>query len=202
MNGIKLKKGKTIGQKGFSLPELVIVLLILAILVTLALPQIISSRRLFRFSGMQRQVAASLRDARQEAMGQRTPVTFRYDNSAKEIKIHGGKYGTAGDAKNLVIQMSGSGLDPGDILYGRPAGVPSAALGDGTNLSDLTSNILEVTFQADGSVIDAGGNPQNRTMFFYHRKHAKETAFAVSVLGAGGRVKTWRYNAQTNSYVE
>jgi prepilin-type N-terminal cleavage/methylation domain-containing protein len=43
-----LKKSRFIRQKGFSLPELVIVLLVLAILVTLALPQIISSRRLFR----------------------------------------------------------------------------------------------------------------------------------------------------------
>lgn len=201
MIGIELKS-KIIRQKGFSLPELVIVLLVVAILVTLALPQIISSRRLFRFSALQRQVASSLRDARQEAMGQRTPVTFRYDHGAKEIRIHGGKYGAAGDVKNLIVQMSGSGLDPGDVLYGRPAGVSTAALGDGTNLTKLTSNILEITFQNDGSVIDAGGNPVNYTMFFYHGKHAKETAFAVSVLGAGGRAKVWRYNSRTNSYVE
>ncbi len=32
------------GQKGFSLPELIIVLLVIAILVVLTLPQMISSR--------------------------------------------------------------------------------------------------------------------------------------------------------------
>lgn len=202
MLGINLKSDKINRQKGFSLPELVIVLLVLAILVTLALPQVITSRRLFRFSAMQRQIAASLTDARQEAMGQRTPVTFRYDNNTKEIKIYGGKYGASGDSKNLVIQLAGSGLESNDVIYGRPPGVSTAALGDGTNQTNPTSNAIEITFQADGSVIDASNNPQNFTMFFYHTKHAKETAFAISVLGAGGRVKAWRYNKQLNKYIE
>jgi prepilin-type N-terminal cleavage/methylation domain-containing protein len=202
MTAIELKKAALKRQKGFSMPELIIVLLVLAILVTLALPQIISSRRLFRFSAMQRQIAASLTDARQEAMGQRTPVTFRYDDNTKEIKLYGGKYGASGDSKNLVIQLADSGLDPNDVRYGRPAGVSAAALGDGTNLTNLTSNAIDITFQSDGSVIDASNNPQNFSVFFYHAKHTAETAFAVSVLGAGGRAKVWRYNQQTNSYVE
>ena len=64
-------KRKNKGQQGFGLAELLIVLLIISIIVVLALPQIISSRRLFRFSGMQRQMVATLRDTRQEAMSQR-----------------------------------------------------------------------------------------------------------------------------------
>lgn len=202
MKVITITKEKFIKQMGFSLPELVIVLLILAILVTLALPQIISSRRLFRFSSMQRQIAASLRDARQEAMGQRTPITFRYDHNTKEIKFFGGKYGVSGDTKNLITPLAGSGLETGDVIYGRPSGVSTDALGDGTNLTGLTANAVEITFQADGSVIDASNNPQNFSLFFYHSKHAPETAFAVSVLGAGGRSKVWRYNKQLNEYVE
>lgn len=202
MTGIELKTAKIKSQKGFSMPELVIVLLVLAILVTLTLPQIISSRRLFRFSAIQRQIVSSLSDARQEAMGQRTPVTFRFDNNTRELKLYGGKYGASGDSKNLVIQLAGSGLDLNDVIYGRPSGVSTAALGDGTNLTNLTSNAIEITFQADGSVIDASNIPQNYAMFFYHSKHATETAFAVSVLGAGGRAKVWRYNQQTDSYVE
>lgn len=189
-------------QKGFSLPELLIVLIIISILVTLALPQIISSRRLFRFSSMQRQIAASLVQARQEAMSERTAVTFRYDNADKKIIFFGGKYAAAGDEKNYVEEMSGSGLDAYDILYGRPEGVTTNALGDGTNLSSLTGNFLDITFLPDGSVRDANNNPLNKTMFFYHDKHRDETAFAVSVLGAGGRAKIWRYNPQSNSYVE
>ena len=87
-------------QKGFSIPELVVVLLILAILVVLALPQVISSRRAFRFSGLQRQIASSLSQARQEAMSQRLPITFHYNNDTKKVVHQGRKFGFLGDTNN------------------------------------------------------------------------------------------------------
>jgi len=189
-------------QKGFSLPELVVVLLVAAIILVLALPQVISSRRLFKFSGIQRQVATSLREARQEAMSQRKPVTFRFDNSNKEIVTYGGAFGALGDVKNVVVPLAGSGVEAGDLKYGRPAGVSSAALSDTTNLTNPSSNAVEITFLPDGSVLDASGNPQNHALFFYHDKYRLDTAFAVSVLGAGGRIKVWRYSQGVNSYVE
>lgn len=189
-------------QKGISLPEVIIVLLVLAILITLALPQVISGRRLFRFSSMQRQMASSLTQARQEAMSERQAVTFRYDNANKRMLLFGGKYGALGDQRNLIQEMSGSGVDAYDIIYGRPAGFSTDALGDGTNLSALTNNSLDITFLPDGSVRDTNNNPINKTLFFYYDKYRENTAFAVSVLGAGGRTKVWRYNKQTNSYVE
>jgi len=194
---IKLEK-----QKGFSLPELLVVLLVISIILVLALPQILSSRRLFRFSGLQRQVATSLREARQEAMSQRKPVTFRYDNANKKLVTYGGSFGALGDPKNLVIGLADSGVEFDDIKYGRPAGVPASALSDTTNLTNLSSNAVDITFQADGSVIDASNNPQNQALFFYHDKYRLEAAFAVSVLGAGGRIKVWRYSQGVNSYVE
>lgn len=196
-NEVKLAK-----QKGFSLPELVIVLLVGAIILVVALPQIISSRRLFRFSGLQRQVATSLRESRQEAMSQRKPITFRYDNANKRIVTYGGSFGALGDAKNIVVSLTGSGVESDDVKYGRPTGVPTSALSDTTNLTNLSSNAVEITFQADGSVIDASNNPQNRALFFYHDKYRLDTAFAVSILGAGGRIKVWRYSQGVNSYVE
>ena len=203
MIGLHTAKNKfSRGQKGFSLPELVIVLLVAAILLVLALPQIISSTRLFRFAGMQRQVAASLRDARQAAMAQRTPVTFRYQHDKKQIIIYGGSFGAVGSGKNIAYEMFDARLAKNDIKYGRPGGVTKTALGDGTDLTALRNNAVEITFQPDGSVVDASNNPQNNALFFYHNQHRKETAFAISVLGAGGRVKIWRYSAGVKSYVE
>src|SRR4051812_43205293 len=112
---IKLKK-----QKGFSLPELVVVLLVAAIILVMALPQILSSRRLFRFSGVQRQISTSLREARQEAMSQRKAITFRYDNASKSLITYGGDLGALGDSNNRVVSLIGSGVDAADVKYGRP----------------------------------------------------------------------------------
>ena len=189
-------------EKGFSLPELIVVLLIAGIILVLALPQIISSRRLMKFSSIQRQVASTLTETRQEAMSQRRAVTFRYDDAIKRITIHGGSFGVLGDVKNKTVELAGFGVDASEIIYGRPTGVPTSALSDTTNLTSLTANIVSVTFQPDGSVIDASNNPNNKALFFYNTKNPSDTAFAVSVLGAGGRVKIWRYKQNVNLYVE
>jgi prepilin-type N-terminal cleavage/methylation domain-containing protein len=196
----KLMKQKQ--QNGFGVIELVIVLLIVAIIIVLALPQIMSSRRLIRFSGVQRQVVSALREARQEAMSQRATITFQYDNTNKRTIIWGGSLGNLGDSRNRVMTVVGDGLQPNDIVYGRPTGATTAALGDGTNITNLTSDKVNVAFQTDGSVIDASNNPQNQALFFYATQNPAETAFAVSVLGAGGRTKIWRYNSGANIYVE
>ncbi len=117
-NKTKLKTSGT--NKGFSVAELIIVLLVLSILVVLALPQIISSRRMLRFSGVQRQMVTVLRETRQEAMSQRKPITFRYEDANKQIVIYGGKFGANGDTRNRVGQLADSGLVRDDIVYGRP----------------------------------------------------------------------------------
>lgn len=199
---ISKKRKILFGQKGISVPEVVIVLLIIAIIVVLALPQIISSRRLFRFAGMQREVVTFLREARQEAMSQRKPITFRYRHDNRRIILFGGTYGALGDAKNRIYEFANSGVQPLEIEYGRPSFAPTAALSDGTNLTDLTGGIVEITFQPDGSVVDASNNPEDFALFFFHSNHQKETPFAVSILGAGGRVKVWRYSSGANAYVE
>lgn len=189
-------------QAGFSLPELLVVLLVISILVVLALPQLSASRRLFRFAGMQRQVVASLNQARQEAMSQRAAITFRYDDANKRTVIYGGSFGAFGDSKNKTVEMSGSGLDAADIVYGRPAGAPASALTDTSGMTALAAKAVNVTFQADGSVIDTNGVPVNNALFFYNGKSAQDAAFAVSVLGAGGRVKLWRYSKNIKAYIE
>jgi prepilin-type N-terminal cleavage/methylation domain-containing protein len=196
------KKQTIKNQKGFSLPELIIVLLIIAILVVLALPQITASRRLLRFSAMQRQVATALNETRQHAMSQRNAVTIRYDDASKRIIIYGGSFGVFGDAKNQKTDFATSGLVPGEIVYGRPSGASAAALGDSSNMTELSTGFVDITFQPDGSVVDVGNNPVNKALFFYDVKSKKDTAFAVSVLGAGGRTKIWRYSKGVDAYVE
>jgi len=190
------------GQNGFSIIELVIVVLIISIIAVFALPQILGSRRMLSYWGMQRETVALLVQTRQEAISQRKPISIRYDDSNKRLIVFGGTFGVFGATTNKVQEMSGGGLDAGDIIYGRPGGASTGALDDGTDMTALSANILEITFQGDGSVRDASDNPEDNAMFFYHNIYGLNTGFAVSVLGSSGRVKLWKCNPGTGDYVE
>ncbi|HEX8286399.1 MAG TPA: prepilin-type N-terminal cleavage/methylation domain-containing protein [Pyrinomonadaceae bacterium] len=189
-------------QKGFGLPELLIIIFVISIIGVLALPRIISSRRLSQFAEMQKQIVVSLNEARQEAVTQGTPLTFRYDNLNKIIVIYNGSYGALGDARNRVIDFSSFGLEKTEIVYGRAYGTSETPLTDTSNLTNLTENSIEINFNKDGSVLDESNAPRNNALFFYHKKYPKDTAFAVSVLGDKGQVKAWTYSKNIKDYVK
>jgi len=211
--------------KGRSIIETLIVVTIAAILTSVALPQMMSARRLMRSATLPREIASQLRFTRQQAMSQRQAFTFQYDDSTKQITIFNhnnvgnsttscnmsgaavlaasGYPNTACTTTLLTIPLTGSGgLPASEVSYGIPNGISSTALSDTTTLTSLSSNKVYVTFQSDGTVVDTNGNPTNRTLFFYNNQVATQTAAAVSVLGASGRIKVWRYDTSANKYAE
>lgn len=203
---------------GFSVVDMLVVLALLGVLSALAIPQLIGQRRLIRSSAINREVLTQLRFARQQAMTQRQVFTFQYDNATKQILIidHNNNPdvsgvtvltdpsypNTVGRAVVSTIRLTSGGIPSTEIKYGIPSGLPTGALADGVSRTGLTSGKINVSFQPDGSVVDINGNPINRALFFYNNKAARHTASAVSVLGAAGRVKLWRYDANVNRYVE
>jgi prepilin-type N-terminal cleavage/methylation domain-containing protein len=209
--------------RGFSLIELLIVMVLLGIITAFALPQLVTQRRLLRSVGVTREMATQLRYARQLAMSSRTAVTFSYDdvtkqvtifnhnnlrtdpNSGKAVLTAAGYPNTAGSTVVNTYVLSQGGLDSSEIIYGIPSSLPSTALGslgDGVAKTTLVTNKLNITFQRDGSVINSTGgasdrNPQDNALFIYNTRAPAATASAISILGASGRVKIWRYDNAT-----
>jgi Tfp pilus assembly protein FimT len=202
-------------DSGRSLIEVLAVVAIASILTAVAVPQMISSRRLIRSASLPREIASQLRYARQQAMSQRQAFTFVYNDSAKQISIidhqatgaallnASGYPNTTGSVTNLTVPLGGGGgLPASEITFGVPTGISNTTLGDTSTPTTLVSNKLTVTFQPDGSVVDANGNATNRTLFFYNSQVPTETACAISILGTAGRIKIWRYTTSANAYVE
>jgi hypothetical protein len=79
-------------------------------------------------------------------------------------------------------------------------------------MTTLASNKINITFQANGSVVSSVGvpvggitlpqaTPLNSAIYIFDNKAADGTSTAISVLGASGRVKVWRYT-NANVYAE
>jgi prepilin-type N-terminal cleavage/methylation domain-containing protein len=201
--------------RGYSLVETLIVVALIGVLSAIALPQLIAERRLSRSIGVTREILSQLRHARQLAMSQRQAFTFQYNNINKQISIidHNNNIGlslfadaaypnTAGSSVISATPLATGGLVQSEITYGIPPGLPNGALADGISMTGLTNNQLNITFQPDGSVIDAAGNPMGRAIFIYNSTTPQATASAISVIGASGRVKIWRYDRNANLYAE
>jgi Tfp pilus assembly protein FimT len=193
---------------------MLIVLALIGVLTSLAIPQLIAERRLSRSVGITREIQTQLRLTRQLAMSQRQAFTFQYDDSAKQISIidNDDNPGAATlingwypnnikrkviSAIPLVETVVGS-----EIRYGIPSPIPNGPLDDGIGMTPLVNNQLNITFQPDGSVIDSAGDPQGRAMFIYNSQLPLGTASAISVMGAAGRVKIWRYDAGAKRYAD
>jgi prepilin-type N-terminal cleavage/methylation domain-containing protein len=212
-------------HRGFSLVELVIVVAIAGILTAIAIPQMISQRRLTRSTAVTREIMTQIRYARQLAMSQRQAVTFQYDSLTQTINIidhnnidtvpnpnsgiallppTAGYPTTVGSTVVLTDSLTQGGLSSGEISWGIPSGLPGTpTTADGVAVPNIAlwSNKLNITFQRDGSVVDSTGNPVDTAVFVYNNLAPKPTASAISVRGSSGRVKIWRYN-NVSAYVE
>ena len=187
-----------------------IALAVIGILAGISLPQIITVRRVMRFKGVTREMTSLIRYTRQQAMSQRQVFRFRYDHLTKQVVIiDNQELGTVANplannpANDLIVKtvtFTGPSMLDEEMVFGRPAGAPGT-LSDGTVATALVNNQIEFSFQPDGSVLDANGALASRAMFFYHSKYPDETAMAISVIGAGGRAKLWRYNRNANLYI-
>jgi hypothetical protein len=155
-------------------------------------------------------------------MSRRQAFTFQYDHTNQRIQVIGPiPIGAAALAdasypnntgSSVMLTLPITGLSATDLSEGipttstgLPAGaptIPTGPLGDGVSRTTLSSGRLNITFQPDGSVIDSTGAPSNKGLFFFNNKAAQHTATAISVIGASGRIKIWRYTTNGNKYAE
>jgi len=188
--GIVMKKR----EAGFSLVELMVVCVVIAIISTMAVPNIFRTYRIYQLDASGHSVASLLQQARMQAVKTNLPAYANYNNDANA---------------NLAFVVS----DPSTTAY--PSGNPDVALPAGVTFqaappdhAQLDAYLNGGTPQVGGSIgfnarglpcIESGGNPAvcpSTTAGFEWFMQSTIGWEAVTVTAAG-RIKSWRLTQQT-----
>lgn len=111
---------------------------------------------------------------------------------------------TVPDVTVTSTSLAGEGVVASEMAYGVPSDITTTpSLTDKVTMTPLpTGGVFNITFQPSGAVVDANGNPLNYGLFIYNKQAQDDTASAITILGASGRIKMWRYSSSANNYVE
>lgn len=108
-------------QKGFSLPEIILVLLVVAILCLIALPQVSASLQLNRVNTLNAAIAAKLAEARIQAIKRNSAVSVKINFQTRKIWVEASGTQLGGSesyaAENTVQFSTGASSTEGTVTF-------------------------------------------------------------------------------------
>ena len=184
-------------ERGFTLIELMVAVGIIAILSTMAVIQIGSTRSGLRGDAAMRQVISQLSQAREMAVGQRRYIRVTFDSATSRITLVRedstvatttlGTIGFEGGAQ--FVQIAGQGATPDAFCDTQPNCFRNSVNG---TFSSVPSSANTIKFAPDGTLVDWNGNATNGTIFMAVPNQPLSSR-AVTILGSTGRVKGYRW---------
>src|SRR5688572_30655037 len=160
-----------------------VVMSIVGILGSMTVFQYLAARPGMQADGAMRTVMAELNAARETAIAQRREVEVEFVgvSGIKVTRID--DRAPEPDATTLLRNVSFEA----SVQYG-------SALGGDTpdQFGSGSSHSGKITFNSEGTILNASGTPLNRTIFLM-APNAPEALRAVTVLGATGRVRGYRW---------
>lgn len=182
---------------GFTIVELLMVIVVLGILVTIALPRIDIQR--FRVNGAVQALGTTMLTAQRQAVTEQHDVIVYFDTTGQLLRIHS-------DANNNGAIDAGEHTRPvrlGEgIVFGR--GPAAAYSGAGTGIVNVTrvlGGLQAVVFHRDGSASEAASF-YITTVTAQRGNTRPQDARALVVERATGRSQWWRYTGAGGTWVK
>ena len=182
-----MKTGRRKFENGFSLVELAIVVVIILLILSMALPSVISSMRAYRASADARAIAAQLALTKMRAANAFTQARLNCDTTANTCRVEtctskGASTCNTFTAEGETIYLSiGSSFSFGSITT--PAGSQTSI-----------QNSAQILFNSRGIPVDSSGAVSGNYALYVMNPSGNQ--YAVTVY-ASGRIAVWRYGSGT-----
>jgi prepilin-type N-terminal cleavage/methylation domain-containing protein len=173
---------------GFSLIELGIVMLVIAVVSGVALVNVSAILPGINANTAMYQTIAQLRAGREMAIAQRRDILLNFlgDNQIQLLRV---------EIPAGTTLMSTVTLENG-IEFRLFGGVPDSPDSFGNGAAVDFGAATSLVFLSDGTLVDENGNPLNGSVYLGLADHP-ETARAVTILGATGRVRGYRWTGDS-----
>ena len=192
-------------MSGFSMIELIVVLVVLGILTAISIPYLYNSKKLYKTEDQALKIMDLMREAGQLALTKRRTIRLDIDLSVPANPVV--RMADDGGATNILAKTIP--LEPAnevrmDVL---PAGV-TVPNPPNYNLATLAGGIWTLRFRSDGSVGTAAGIPISGTLVLWPPStvpynpsdltpRSLSQVRAITVFGGSGAVRYWKHNGAT-----
>jgi len=209
--------GGRLGCEGFSLLEMLLVIAIIGITSAFAILAFTNVLPTIRADSTLQLAEAQIRQAREKAVDERRNFTVTFQGTSEIVTCSSGTIAGAiacPNSANGVSEYSdyflpysftwmsnfGGTNDPNNLYSGvgdTPDGYGKNYAINFTNSAGYICTGLPctITFQSDGTAVDSSGNYVTGTVFMGF-PGAVIQARAITILGATGKIKGWRYNGK------
>ena len=172
-------------ENGFSLIELAIVVTIILLILSLALPSVLSSMRAFRASADARSIAAQLALAKMRAANRFTQARLNCDTTTNSCRVETCTSKDASTCNTFTAEGETINLSPGSSFS---FGTITTPAGSQTSIQ----NSAQILFNSRSIPVDNSGAVTGNYALYVMNPAGNQ--YAVTVY-ASGRIAVWRYNS-------
>lgn len=204
---------KNISESGFSLVELVIVVLVIMTMTGISLYYLNNQGKLFKADDQALQIVDVLQEARQRSLTQRETMRVEIDLTSSKVRlIDENDVSVATDdviIKEVALLPSNSvklNARPSNITLNppEPLATTAADFRPSVHPNSLNHNVCTYRFLSNGRVVNAGttstgSNAQLKSEVLFIWSPSKtnanefEVARAITVVGTTGSIRLWQY---------